>query len=235
MNINKNLKIAILTYNKPHKKSRDLYYGLKKKGYRNISILEKKFKKYKERSNINFIKHRPKMIMGKSLNELFKNKRDKIYTFQKKTINKFDYIIIGGSGIIEKKFIKKNLYINCHSGLIPSSRGLDSAKWDILKNRVAGCTLHFIDSRTDLGTIISHKCTPILKKDIMSHFFKNHYRNEINMLINFEEHLNKPVILKLTLNKSNMRMNKINEILMIKNFKIWKLLQLNYFKIKGYI
>ena len=52
---------------------------------------------------------------------------------------------------------------------------------------------------------------------------------------NFEEHLNKPVILKLTLNKSNMRMNKINEILMIKNFKIWKLLQLNYFKIKGYI
>ena len=133
------------------------------------------------------------------------------------------------------KFIKKNLYINCHSGLIPSSRGLDSAKWDILKNRVAGCTLHFIDSRTDLGTIISHKCTPILKKDIMSHFFKNHYRNEINMLINFEEHLNKPVILKLTLNKSNMRMNKINEILMIKNFKIWKLLQLNYFKIKGYI
>jgi hypothetical protein len=228
LKINKKLKIAILTYNKAHKKSRDIFFGFKKLGYKNINIIEKKFKTYKKRNSENFLKHRPEMMNGKSFSKIIDNK--KIYKFTKSNIKLFDYIIIGGSGIIEKKFIKKNLYINCHSGIIPSSRGLDSVKWDILKNRISGCTLHFIDHRTDLGKIISHRMTKTSKGESMYNFFQKHYKNEIDMLINFEKFINSPKLIKTKLNKPKMRMGLKKEKLMIKNFKKWKLHQIKNLK-----
>jgi phosphoribosylglycinamide formyltransferase-1 len=228
LKINKKLKIAILTYNKAHKKSRDIFFGFKKLGYKNINIIEKKFKTYKKRNSENFLKHRPEMMNGKSFSKIIDNK--KIYKFTKSNIKLFDYIIIGGSGIIEKKFIKKNLYINCHSGIIPSSRGLDSVKWDILKNRISGCTLHFIDHRTDLGKIISHRMTKTSKSESMYNFFQKHYKNEIDMLINFEKFINSPKLIKTKLNKPKMRMGLKKEKLMIKNFKKWKLHQIKNLK-----
>jgi phosphoribosylglycinamide formyltransferase-1 len=228
LKINKKLKIAILTYNKAHKKSRDIFFGFKKLGYKNINIIEKKFKTYKKRNSENFLKHRPEMMNRKSFSKIIDNK--KIYKFTKSNIKLFDYIIIGGSGIIEKKFIKKNLYINCHSGIIPSSRGLDSVKWDILKNRISGCTLHFIDHRTDLGKIISHRMTKTSKSESMYNFFQKHYKNEIDMLINFEKFINSPKLIKTKLNKPKMRMGLKKEKLMIKNFKKWKLHQIKNLK-----
>ena len=66
MKINKNLKIGILTYDIPHKKTRDVYFGLKKIGYKDLTILTQKFKVYKERKNKYFIKHRPEMLNKKS-------------------------------------------------------------------------------------------------------------------------------------------------------------------------
>ena len=46
-----------------------------------------------------------------------------------------DIVLIGGASIIEEEKIKKNLIINCHSGLIPETRGLDSLKWAIFNNK----------------------------------------------------------------------------------------------------
>lgn len=224
MKINKKLEIAILTYDKAHKKSRDIFFGLKKLGYKNLSIIEKKFKKYKNRKSKNFLKHRPEMLGGKSFSNIIDKKR--IYKFTKKNIKLFDFIIIGGSGIIEKKFINKNLFINCHSGIIPLSRGLDSAKWDILKKRISGCTLHFIDHRTDLGKILSHRLTKINKNDNIKNFFHKHYKNEIDMLINFETFIKLPKLIKTKMNKPTMRMSSEKEKLMIKNFENWKIYQI---------
>lgn len=228
MKINTNLKIAILTYDRPHRKSREIFYGLKKKGYKKISILIQKFKLYKERKNKNFIKHRPEMINGRSFSSLIKNQKIKIKKFEKKILKNFDYILIGGSGLINKKYLKKGIFINCHSGLIPSSRGLDCAKWDILNEKISGCTLHFIDENVDKGNIISHKITKIKKSDGIYDFFQNHYKNEINMLVNFEKYLKNPFKLKLKLKKANMRMNEVKDKNIEKKFKSWKNIQLKY-------
>ena len=40
--------------------------------------------------------------------------------------------------------------INCHSGIIPNSRGLDSLKWSVFNSKIVGATLHFIDKNIDL-------------------------------------------------------------------------------------
>ncbi len=226
MKINKNLKIGILTYDIPHKKTRDVYFGLKKIGYKDLTILTQKFKVYKERKNKYFIKHRPEMLNKKSFS-IFHDKKN-IKKFNKEKINKYDYILIGGSGLINSRYIKKNKIINCHSGLIPSSRGLDSVKWDILNERIAGCTLHFIDKNIDLGKVISHKITKIKKKDNIYNFFLKHYLSEVNMLINFEKYIKRPCKLKLKKQKPNMRMDSQNEKVMLRKFKKWKKKQLKY-------
>ena len=60
-----------------------------------------------------------------------------------------------------KKILIKNHIINCHSGLIPETRGLDSFKWAILNNKFVGNTLHYIDQNVDLGKIIYQEKTKI--------------------------------------------------------------------------
>ena len=102
----------------------------------------------------------------------------------KRNINDLDKILVCGSGLLPKELlVKNNKIINCHSGLIPLSRGLDSFKWAIKNLFKIGNTLHYIDENVDLGKIISHKVTKLYAKDTLTSFAKRHYYNEINMLI----------------------------------------------------
>ena len=63
-----------------------------------------------------------------------------------------------------------------------------------------------IDENVDLGKIISHEKTPFFKSDTIKRFAKRHYNAEVNMLTNFEYHLNNPKILNLETCQANMRM-----------------------------
>ena len=101
--------------------------------------------------------------------------------------------------------------INCHSGIIPQSRGLDSFKWAIYKLRRVGLTLHFIDKNIDLGKIIYQVVTPLSKNDDLKNFADKHYNLEINLLSNFENYLDSKVKLLFKKEKPNLRIPLFKE------------------------
>ncbi len=215
------IKVGILTYNKPHLKTQQVIRGLRKK--KNIyikKIIITEFKKFAERKVL-FI-HRPIQFKGKHPIEIAKSLKIKIEKINSKNcFSGLNYVLICGSQIIRKK-IKKKFIINCHSGLIPQSRGLDSFKWDIFLGKKIGTTLHFIDNQVDYGDIIGHKYTKIKYSDTLIKVANNHYNNEIKMLINFDLYLKKKKLFKFPKRKNTLRMNPSKEKQMIKNFTKWK-------------
>lgn len=217
------MKIGIITYDKPHKKTQEVLFGLSEIGYKKIKLIISKFKKFKNKKNHNFLNHRPFQFEGPNYKELSKFYGIEYCEFDNiKTFKNLDVALVCGSSLINKKLIKKNFIINCHSGLIPLRRGLDSFKWAILNKEPIGNTLHYIDKSVDHGKIISHKITPLFKSDTLDLFAKRHYNEEIRMLINFEYHINKPNITKLNSKDPNMRMPLSLEKKLIKKFKDYK-------------
>ncbi len=218
------MRIGILTYNKPHKKTQDVIKGLHDLGYRKIKLIISKFKKFKKKQKSCLFNHRPFQFVGLNYDELSKYYGYKYCDFNSKGVfRNLDVALICGSTIINEKMIKKKFIINCHSGLIPLIRGLDAFKWAILQNQPLGNTLHYIDERVDLGKIISHKITPIYKSDNLNILSNRHYNNEIKMLINFEKYIKKSKILNLNLLEPNMRMPSNLEKKMIKKFNNYKM------------
>lgn len=104
----------------------------------------------------------------------------------------YDLYIITGSGIISESCIQGKRIINCHSGIIPMTRGLDSFKWAIIDHKPIGNTLHYIDKNVDEGDIIAVKQTPLYSDDTLSMFAARHYSEEIIMLANYKYHLRNP-------------------------------------------
>ena len=82
--------------------------------------------------------------------------------------------------------------------------------------------MHFIDHSIDKGKIVSHQITPAYISDTLELFSMRHYRQEINMLINFENHLNNPKIIKMSEFEPTKRMSYKNEKQIRKKFEEWK-------------
>jgi len=201
------MKIGIITYDRPHRKTQDVLHGLHEIGYKKIKLIVSKFRKFKNKKIKNFFEHRPDQFNGPSIKEISGYYDLSVCNLDDKNIYRnLDIVLICGSAIINNSLIKKNFVINCHSGLIPLTRGLDAFKWAILEKKLIGTTLHYIDENVDLGKIISHEKTPFFKSDTIKRFAKRHYNAEVNMLTNFEYHLNNPKILNLETCQANMRM-----------------------------
>ena len=101
------------------------------------------------------------------------------------------YLVLG-AGILSEACVAGKKIINCHPGIIPSSRGLDSFKWALYEMKPLGVTLHYIDSQVDCGEIIAIVPTNIYVTDTMATLARRHYENEIDCLCRFEELLNSP-------------------------------------------
>lgn len=194
--------IGIITYDKPHLKTQEVFFNLVNK-YR-ITFFTIPFKKFNKKKIL--YKHRPYQFIGhspKTLSTKFKIKIHKIENLKK--FKNIDYFLICGAGIIPKEYIIKNKMINCHSGIIPNSRGLDSLKWSVFNSKIVGITLHFIDKNIDLGKIIYQTITPISSRENFKEFAKKHYDYEIFLLSNFEFFLNSTKIMKMKTEKSTLR------------------------------
>jgi len=64
-----------------------------------------------------------------------------------------DLGIILGARILKQNIINpfKIGIINMHPGVLPANRGLDNVKWSVVKRLPVGVTVHFIDSKIDMG------------------------------------------------------------------------------------
>ena len=83
--------------------------------------------------------------------------------------------------ILSQNFIKSfnGKIINIHPSLLPKYRGLDTHIKAIQnKEKVAGCTVHFVTAKLDSGKIILQKEVKISKKDTPTSLAKKVLRQE---------------------------------------------------------
>ncbi len=106
--------------------------------------------------------------------------------------NSCDLYLVLGAGILSAECVKSKTIVNCHPGVIPASRGLDSFKWAIYEMKPLGITLHYIDSQVDAGEIISVIPTNVYASDSLATLARRHYENEIDVLSRFADFLEKP-------------------------------------------
>ncbi len=83
--------------------------------------------------------------------------------------HKIKFIFLAGfMKILSKNFIEKfkNKIINIHPSLLPKYKGLNTHKRVIAnKEKISGCTVHFVNEKLDSGNIILQKKVKILKID----------------------------------------------------------------------
>ena len=104
----------------------------------------------------------------------------KILSLLKKENIKF-ICLAGFMKILSKNFIKnfKGKIINMHPSLLPKYKGLDTHVKAIQnKDKVAGCTVHFVTAKLDSGKIILQKEVKISKKDTPTSLAKKVLKQE---------------------------------------------------------
>jgi len=104
----------------------------------------------------------------------------KILSLLKKENIKF-ICLAGFMKILSKNFIKKfnGKIVNIHPSLLPKYKGLNT-HGKAIKNRdkVAGCTVHFVTAKLDSGKIILQKVVKISKKDTPTSLAKKVLKQE---------------------------------------------------------
>jgi phosphoribosylglycinamide formyltransferase 1 len=92
--------------------------------------------------------------------------------------------LAGFMKILSKSFIKrfKGKIVNIHPSLLPKYKGLNTHIKAIQnKDRVAGCTVHFVTAKLDSGKIILQKDVKILKKDTPTSLAKKVLKQEYKL------------------------------------------------------
>ena len=89
--------------------------------------------------------------------------------------------LAGFMKILSKNFIKKfrGIIVNIHPSLLPKYKGLGAHIKAIQnKDKIAGCTVHFVTAKLDSGKIILQKEVKISKKDTPTSLAKKVLRQE---------------------------------------------------------
>lgn len=213
------MKIGIITYDYVHLKTEQILETLILRGF-NIKVYTLPFKLRKER-NV-FFNHRPNQTVSVNVGTIIdKNKLEYVKCKKDTEIdNECDLYIITGAGILSKECVRNKKIINCHPGIIPNSRGLDSFKWAILERKPLGVTLHYIDENIDSGDIISIIPTNVYKTDSLETLSRRHYENEIMTLLRFDFYLENKInkFKNIKSEIPRMRMNISDEVKMCRNF-----------------
>jgi len=136
----------------------------------NLKALLKSSREYNFPININYIISSNKEAKGLKLAKLYKipfrvldlNKTINIEFFLKEIRKKKIYLIClaGYMKILDKKFINKlkKKIINIHPSLLPRYKGLDTFKRALRdKEKLTGCTVHYVNKKLDSGKIILKK------------------------------------------------------------------------------
>lgn len=183
-------KIGVISYNTNHLKTEQVV--LKLLHQYDIKIYALPFILRPSREVLFF--HRPNQADGVHPEELCKYYGLEYVPVSKDSEidNNCDIYLITGAGILSAECLRGKCVLNGHPGIIPAARGLDAFKWSIYHSLPLGVTLHYIDEHVDAGEIISVVQTPVFASDTLETLARRHYETEINLLSNFETHLNDP-------------------------------------------
>lgn len=181
-------KIAVITYDHPHRKTQDVVFGLKARGYQDVKLFALPFvKREKPFKPIYF--HRPSECYDIYPAQLAANFN---YQFQKVDVavlfkifneSKPDAILIAGAGILPAELVLNHKLINSHPAYLPEVRGLDALKWAIFNDKPIGVTSHYVNEKADAGYMIDRKIVPIYNNDTFHSLAYRQYRLEIDMLL----------------------------------------------------
>ncbi len=149
-------KIAVISYNTPHRKTQDVLSGLKAKGYHFITVFALPFVE-RENPFLPIYQHRPSKAINVQPIDFCQNFGYRFDLTTAETLNNQlidynpDYTIIAGAGLLPDELVEKHKIINTHPGFLPITRGLDSLKWAITNAVKIGVTTHFVDTEADAG------------------------------------------------------------------------------------
>lgn len=214
------MRIGIITYDHPHRKTQDLICRLKLTGYYNIELIVLPWVERKELKP--FYPHRPTEAVQITMEQLCR--RMKVTYIRGELLeifeaNQYDKILIAGAGILPPEVLKYNI-INSHPGYLPNVRGLDALKWSILWGHPIGVTTYFIGEQADTGIMIDRKILPLSFMDTFHSIAQRLYDLEITMLIDsiIAEPNGKELFAKLEYPITG-RMDHFQELRMIERLK----------------
>lgn len=217
------MKIGVITYDHNHLKTEQIVNRLiVNQAIEEIILFALPFVLRKKRKIL--FHHRPSMTSSIHTKNLGQLKR---VTFKKwnglEIIgDQCDLFIVGGAGILNTNFSNGKPIFNVHPGIIPIARGLDSFKWSIYFDLPLGNTLHLIDNEVDKGDVITVRKTNVFNDDTIVSLARRHYENEIDLLCNVPEMLERRELTNFKENPATMRMKYQDECLMIDKFATWK-------------
>lgn len=174
------MKIGLLTYDHPHRKTQDLFFQLLMKDHE-ITLVIFPWQNRKQLKPL--FPHRPEPLDIKPYNLRHHTELTFIENYKELDDINVDYFIIGGAGIIPH--IPKVPIINAHPGLLPYVRGLDALKWSIYYGLPTGVTVHQIDNDIDSGKIIHREEITPHPGEQFYHFAMRIYEAEVANLIRF--------------------------------------------------
>jgi len=181
-------KIAVISYNTPHRKTQDVLHGLKAKGYRNIKVFALPFVQ-RENPFKPIYQHRPSKAIQIEIDQYCQNFDYQFDLTTAETLNQqlhnfqADYVIIAGAGLLPDELVESHKIINTHPGFLPLTRGLDSLKWAITKGVEIGVTTHFVDTEADAGFLIEQQRIPVYQNDTFHSVAYRQYEIEIELLV----------------------------------------------------
>lgn len=184
------MKIVVLTYTVPHRKTYDTLCLLKTKGYEDVTVIAKPMSYTKKK--MPSVQHRPSMDYLVPSTELVCDSFNYTYVIRPDYLQKdFDdaIVLVCGAGLIPQEIVDNTRIINAHPGYIPNTRGLDALKWAILEDEPIGVTTHYLGDQVDAGEVIERRELPIQPNESFFELSMRVYYNEIDMLVNALENL----------------------------------------------
>jgi phosphoribosylglycinamide formyltransferase-1 len=216
-------QVGLITYHYNHLKTEQVLLKLFRKNY-DYKIFALPFKPRNFREIL--IKHRPDQSEAAHPQDIATkyNIPYKICDSDTDIDKGCDIYLILGTGILSAACVKEKKIVNCHPGIIPSSRGLDSFKWAIYEMKPVGVTLHYIDEKVDSGEIISVVPTDVFESDTIATLARRHYENEIEVLSQFDYYLGNPKnpFANVEVGEAKKRMNRKKEQELLNIFDKYK-------------
>ena len=179
--------IYVLTYSAPHKKTQDLLFRLKIRGYDNVLVLATPWQKRKNfiplipHRNFNTLNVSPANLCNRLDYKFLEIESGDLSSFFK--ANQRGIILIGGAGILPMDVVSSGDIINSHPAYLPHVRGLDSLKWAIYYGKPIGVTTHVISEECDAGKLIKQQLVPLYLWDTFHSVAYRQYEMEIDMLV----------------------------------------------------